>query len=122
MLEEVKAAWERLKSVANHTPIMTSRTLDAITEGNIFLKCENFQRIGAFKFRGAYNAISQLTNEEKRKGVVTHSSGNHAQAVALAAYLLEVNAVIVMPENSSPVKTAATRVLGTNFTSRFFSA
>lgn len=112
MLEEVKAAWERLKSVANHTPIMTSRTLDAITEGNIFLKCENFQRIGAFKFRGAYNAISQLTNEEKQKGVVTHSSGNHAQAVALAAHLLDVNAVIVMPENSSPVKIAATRGYG----------
>jgi threonine dehydratase len=112
MFEEVKAAWERLKSVANHTPIMTSRTLDAITEGNIFLKCENFQRIGAFKFRGAYNAISQLTNEEKQKGVVTHSSGNHAQAVALAAHLLDVNAVIVMPENSSPVKIAATRGYG----------
>ncbi|MFX1466547.1 MAG: pyridoxal-phosphate dependent enzyme, partial [Promethearchaeota archaeon] len=112
MFEEVKAAYERLKSVANHTPIMTSRTLDAITEGNIFLKCENFQRIGAFKFRGAYNAISQLTFEEQRKGVITHSSGNHAQAVALAANLLGVNAVIVMPENSSPVKIAATRGYG----------
>jgi len=112
MFEEVKVAWERLKSVANHTPIMTSRTLDAITEGHIFLKCENFQRIGAFKFRGAYNAISQLTSEEKRKGVIAHSSGNHAQAVALAANLLNVNAVIVMPENSSLVKIAATRGYG----------
>jgi len=91
---------------------MTSRTLNAITEGQIFLKCENFQRIGAFKFRGAYNAISQLTSEEQRKGVITHSSGNHAQAVALAANLLDVNAVIVMPENSSPVKIAATRGYG----------
>lgn len=112
MFEEVKAAWERLKSVANHTPIMTSRTLDAITEGNIFLKCENFQRIGAFKFRGAYNAISQLTNEERQKGVITHSSGNHAQAVALAARLMGVDAIIVMPKNSSPVKLAATRGYG----------
>jgi threonine dehydratase len=112
MFEEVKAAWERLKSIANHTPIMTSRTLDAITEGEIFLKCENFQRIGAFKFRGAYNAISQLTPDKKHKGVITHSSGNHAQAVALAAKLVGINATIVMPENSSPVKMAATRGYG----------
>jgi len=112
MFEEVEAARERLRLIANRTPVMTSRTLNAITEGQIFLKCENFQRIGAFKFRGAYNAISQLTSEEQRKGVITHSSGNHAQAVALAANLLDVNAVIVMPENSSPVKIAATRGYG----------
>ncbi len=112
MFEEVEAARERLRLIANRTPVMTSRTLNAITGGQIFLKCENFQRIGAFKFRGAYNAISQLTFEEKRKGVITHSSGNHAQAVALAANLLDVNAVIVMPENSSQVKIAATRGYG----------
>lgn len=112
MFEEVEAARERLRLIANRTPVMTSRTLNAITGGQIFLKCENFQRIGAFKFRGAYNAISQLTFEEKRKGVITHSSGNHAQAVALAANLLDVNAVIVMPENSSLVKIAATRGYG----------
>jgi len=112
MFEEVEAARERLRLIANRTPVMTSRTLNAITGGQIFLKCENFQRIGAFKFRGAYNAISQLTFEEKRKGVITHSSGNHAQAVALAANLLDVNAVIVMPENSSHVKIAATRDYG----------
>ncbi len=112
MFEEVEAARERLRLIANRTPVMTSRTLNAITEGQIFLKCENFQRIGAFKFRGAYNAISKLLPEEKRKGVITHSSGNHAQAVALAARLLGVNATIVMPENSSLVKMAATRGYG----------
>ena len=112
MFEEVEAARERLRLIANRTPVMTSCTLNAITGGQIFLKCENFQRIGAFKFRGAYNAISQLPLEEKRKGVITHSSGNHAQAVALAANLLDVNAVIVMPENSSHVKIAATRDYG----------
>jgi len=112
MFKEVEAARERLRLIANRTPVMTSRTLNAITEGQIFLKCENFQRMGAFKFRGAYNAISQLTLEEKRKGVITHSSGNHAQAVALAAKLLGVNAIIVMPKNASPVKMAATRGYG----------
>ena len=112
MFKEVEAARERLRLIANRTPVMTSRTLNAITEGQIFLKCENFQRIGAFKFRGAYNAISQLTPEEKRKGVITHSSGNHAQAVALAAKLLGVKAIIIMPENASLVKMAATRGYG----------
>ncbi|MFX1521715.1 MAG: pyridoxal-phosphate dependent enzyme [Promethearchaeota archaeon] len=112
MFEEIKAAWERLKSIANHTPVMTSRTLNALTGGQIFFKCENFQRIGAFKFRGAFNAISQLTDEKKRKGVIAHSSGNHAQAVALASKLLGIKATIVMPENSSQVKVAATRGYG----------
>ena len=112
MFEEVKAARERLRSIANHTPVMTSRTLDALTGGHIFLKCENFQRVGAFKFRGAYNAISQLASEEKRRGIIAHSSGNHAQAVALAAKLLGVKAIIVMPENTPPVKMAATRGYG----------
>ena len=112
MFKEVEAARERLRLIANRTPVMTSRTLNAITEGQIFLKCENFQRIGAFKFRGAYNAISQLPPEEKRNGVITHSSGNHAQAVALAAKLLGVKSIIIMPENASPVKMAATRGYG----------
>ena len=113
MFKEVEAARERLRLIANRTPVMTSRTLNAITEGQIFLKCENFQRIGAFKFRGAYNAISQLPPEEKRNGVITHSSGNHAQAVALAAKLLGVKAIIIMPENASLVKMAATQGYGT---------
>ncbi|MFB0561490.1 MAG: threonine/serine dehydratase [Candidatus Lokiarchaeia archaeon] len=112
MFEEVKAARERLRSIVNHTPVMTSRTLDALTDGHIFLKCENFQRVGAFKFRGAYNTISQLTPEELRRGVIAHSSGNHAQAVALAAKLLGVKAIIVMPENTPPVKMTATRGYG----------
>lgn len=112
MFEEVKAARERLRTIVNHTPVMTSRTLDALTGGHIFLKCENFQRVGAFKFRGAYNSISQLTPEEKRRGVIAHSSGNHAQAVALAAKLLGVKAIIVMPENAPPIKLAATRGYG----------
>jgi threonine ammonia-lyase medium form len=112
MFEEVKAARGRLRSIANHTPVMTSRTLDALTGRHIFLKCENFQRVGAFKFRGAYNAISQLTPVEKRRGVIAHSSGNHAQAVALAAKLLGVKAIIIMPENAPPIKVAATRGYG----------
>jgi threonine dehydratase len=112
MFGEIEAATKRLKPVVNHTPVMTSRTLDALTGGRIFLKCENFQRVGAFKFRGAYNAISQLTPEEKQRGVIAHSSGNHAQAVALAAKLLGIKAVIVMPKNTSPVKMAATRGYG----------
>jgi len=107
--KEIQEAYERVKDAVNKTPIMTSRTLNAATSAKIFLKCENFQRIGAFKMRGAYNAISQLSDEEKGNGVITHSSGNHAQAVALAAKLLGVKATIVMPETSPQVKVNATR-------------
>lgn len=112
MFEEIEAARKRLRSIVNRTPVMTSRTLDALTGGLIFLKCENFQRVGAFKFRGAYNSINQLTPEEKRRGVIAHSSGNHAQAIALAAKLLGVKAIIVMPKNTPPVKMTATRGYG----------
>ncbi|MFX0065537.1 MAG: pyridoxal-phosphate dependent enzyme [Candidatus Hermodarchaeota archaeon] len=112
MFDQVKAARARLNSIANQTPVMTSRTLNTLTGGQSYLKCENFQRIGAFKFRGAYNAISLLTPEEKSKGVITHSSGNHAQALSLAARILNVKATIVMPENTPPVKMAATRSYG----------
>jgi len=112
MFREIEEAYERIKSVANRTPVMTSVTLDTITGSNCFLKCENFQKTGAFKFRGAYNALSQLSLEQKKKGVITHSSGNHAQALALAAKLLGIRAVVVMPENASPVKVAATRGYG----------
>ena len=104
----VTAAARRLAGIANRTPVLTSRTLNQLTGSELFLKCENFQRVGAFKFRGAYNAISQLIAAEKAAGVITHSSGNHAQGVALAAQLLGVKAVIVMPENAPPVKRAAT--------------
>ena len=104
----VTTAARRLAGVANRTPVLTSRTLNQLTGNELFLKCENFQRVGAFKFRGAYNAISQLSDAEKAVGVITHSSGNHAQGVALAAQLLGIKAVIVMPENAPPVKRAAT--------------
>ncbi|MFW9985888.1 MAG: pyridoxal-phosphate dependent enzyme [Candidatus Odinarchaeota archaeon] len=109
---DVKAAYERIRRASIQTPIMTSLTANRLTNCSIFFKCENFQRIGAFKFRGAYNAISQLTEKEQQRGVITHSSGNHAQAVALAAKMLGIKATIVMPENSSPVKIAATRDYG----------
>ena len=103
---------QRLAAIVNRTPVMTSRTLDEKASCRIFLKCENFQRVGAFKFRGAYNAISQLDAQEKRAGVITHSSGNHAQGVALAARLLGVRAVVVMPRNAPEIKRQATAGYG----------
>ena len=112
MFREVEAAYERIKDLVNHTPVMTSSTLNVMTDAQCFLKCENFQKTGAFKFRGALNALSQLAPEQKRKGVITHSSGNHAQALALAAKLLGIRAVVVMPENASPAKVAATKSYG----------
>ncbi len=109
---DVQAAAERLRGVAHRTPVVTSSTLDALTSAQVFLKAENLQRIGAFKFRGAYNAISQLDPEQKRRGVVAFSSGNHAQGVALAAKLLGVPATIVMPTDAPAAKAAATRGYG----------
>jgi len=109
---DVAAAHERIKSVAKRTPVLTSATIDALTGARVHFKCENFQRMGAFKFRGAYNALSQLDPEHKRRGVVAFSSGNHAQAVALAGKLLGVPAVIVMPTDAPKVKLAATRGYG----------
>ena len=106
--QDVLEAARRLEGVANRTPVMTSRTLDGLAGCRLFLKCESFQRMGAFKFRGAFNAISRLARDERRRGVVTHSSGNHAQAVALAAQLLGVRATIVMPEGAPEVKRRAT--------------
>ena len=107
--KDILAAYERVKDTVNKTPIMTSRTLNELTNAEIYLKCENFQRIGAFKMRGAYNTISQLTEEQKKKGVIAHSSGNHAQAVALSAKLLNIKATIVMPNTSPKVKVNATK-------------
>ncbi|MHA1270891.1 MAG: threonine ammonia-lyase [Candidatus Helarchaeota archaeon] len=106
---DIQSAYERIKNIVNKTPVMTSRTLDKLLNATIYLKCENFQRIGAFKFRGAYNAISQLGQEEKSRGVITHSSGNHAQAVALSSKILNIKAVIVMPRSSPQVKVNATK-------------
>ncbi|MEW5985494.1 MAG: pyridoxal-phosphate dependent enzyme, partial [Chloroflexota bacterium] len=109
---DVATAAGRLAGIANRTPVFTSRTLNRLTGLHIYLKCENFQRVGAFKFRGAYNAISQLSPEQKAAGVITHSSGNHAQGVALAAQLLGVPAVVVMPADAPAVKRAATAGYG----------
>lgn len=108
----VTQAAHRIQGIAHRTPVMTSRALNQLTGRHIFLKCENFQRVGAFKFRGAYNAVSQLSEAQKAAGVVTHSSGNHAQGLALAAQLLGVHATIVMPDDSPAVKKAATAGYG----------
>ena len=112
IFELVKAARKRLEGHAHVTPIMTSRTLNQLTQAKIFLKCENFQRMGAFKFRGAYNAMSQLTADQKKHGVITHSSGNHAQAVALVGRLLGIKTVVVMPDDAPVIKRAATEAYG----------
>jgi threonine dehydratase len=111
-IEDVRAAAQRLAGAANRTPVATSRTLDARLGARVFFKCENFQRGGAFKFRGAYNTVSQLDDAQRRRGVVSFSSGNHAQGLALAAKLLDTPAVIVMPDDAPEVKLAATRGYG----------
>ena len=108
-IDDVHAAAERLRGVAHRTPVLTSRTLDERCGGRVFLKAENLQRIGAFKFRGAYNAVTALAPE---RGVATASSGNHAQAVALSAALHGLQAVILMPQDAPPSKRAATEGLG----------
>jgi len=109
---DVAAAHERIKPYARRTPVLTSATIDALTGARVHFKCENFQRMGAFKFRGAYNALSQLSPGQKKKGVVAFSSGNHAQAVALSGKLLGVPATIVMPTDAPKVKLEATRGYG----------
>jgi len=110
--DDVKSAATTLAGVANRTPVVTSRTFDERAGCRVFFKCENLQRIGAFKFRGAYNALSRLSDAEKAKGVVTHSSGNHAQGIALAARLLGISATIAMPGDAPASKLAATRGYG----------
>lgn len=112
MFKLIEEAALRLQGVAHRTPVMTSRTLDAIAGHRVFLKCENFQRAGAFKFRGAYNVISQLDDTTRQRGVLAYSSGNHAQAVALVGKLLGVRATIVMPMDAPAAKLAATRGYG----------
>jgi threonine dehydratase len=109
---DVATAYLRLDGIVNRTIVMTSRSLDKMTGRHLFLKCENFQRAGAFKIRGAYNALSQLTEDQKTRGIVTHSSGNHAQGVALAARLLGIEATIVMPKDAPEVKRSATQAYG----------
>ncbi|MFJ3639931.1 threo-3-hydroxy-L-aspartate ammonia-lyase [Streptomyces sp. NPDC090108] len=110
--DDIREAAVRLKGIAHRTPVLTSRTLDALVGAEVFIKCENFQRIGAFKFRGAYNAISRLTDEQRAKGVAAYSSGNHAQAIALAARELGTTAVILMPEDAPRSKLEATAGYG----------
>lgn len=111
-LTDVTQAYNRIQYMINHTPVMTSRTLNALTGATVFLKCENLQRVGAFKFRGVSNTLLQLSKKEKQQGVITHSSGNHAQALALASQLLGIRAVIVMPKNAPQVKVDATKGYG----------
>jgi threo-3-hydroxy-L-aspartate ammonia-lyase len=106
---DIEAAARRLEGHAHRTPVLTSRSADARTGARLFFKCENLQRMGAFKFRGAYNALAQFTPEQRQRGVIAFSSGNHAQAIALSARLLGMPSVIVMPEDSPRAKLAATR-------------
>ena len=106
-LKDVKEAVKRVKPYVHHTPVLTSTTINGMLNALVFFKCENFQRMGAFKFRGAINAILQLSDEERARGVITHSSGNFAQALALAARSLETKAYIVMPSDAPAVKRKA---------------
>jgi len=110
--DDIVSAHERVAGVAYRTPVLTSRTADELAGAQLFFKCENFQRMGAFKFRGAYNALSQFTAQQRAQGVVAFSSGNHAQAIALSARLLDMPAVIIMPKDAPAVKIAATRGYG----------
>ena len=110
--DDVAAARERIAPHAHRTPILASSTVDRLSGAHVLFKCENFQRTGSFKFRGATNAVASLTAEERARGVYSHSSGNHAQALAVAAAIHGIPAHIVMPENSSPVKVAATKGYG----------
>lgn len=112
--DDVVQAASRIAGVANRTPVLTSRTVDEAFGAQVFFKCENMQRMGAFKFRGAYNALMKFSPEQRRAGVVAFSSGNHAQAIALSAKLLGIPATIVMPQDAPAAKVAATRGYGGN--------
>ena len=109
---DVQAAAKRIAPYVHRTPVMTSRTANEQTGAELFFKCENLQRMGAFKFRGAMNALLQFTDDQKTAGVIAFSSGNHAQAIALAAQLLKINATIIMPEDAPAAKMEATRGYG----------
>ena len=115
-IADVKAAAERIRPYAHRTPVLTSSALDTMVGARLFFKCENFQKVGAFKFRGACNAVFALPPDEVRRGVATHSSGNHAQAIALAARLRGVPAFVVMPSTSREVKRAAVAGYGARIT------
>ncbi len=109
---DIEAASKRLVGVAHRTPVFTCRSVNELTEAQVFFKCENFQRAGSFKFRGAYNALAQLSEEQKQQGVLTYSSGNHGQALAFAGKLLGIPITVVMPEDAPQVKLAATQGYG----------
>lgn len=108
----IEKAASYLQDIANKTPVLTSRTVNQLTGNQVFFKCENFQRTGSFKFRGAYNALSQLSAEQQQRGVLAYSSGNHAQAIALSGKLLGIPTTIVMPQDAPVVKQSATRGYG----------
>jgi threo-3-hydroxy-L-aspartate ammonia-lyase len=110
--QDIEHAASILKGIAHHTPVLRSTLLDEQLNASLFFKCENLQRIGAFKFRGAYYALSRLSQEQQKRGIITYSSGNHAQGIALSAQLLGISATIVMPKDAPAVKLAATRAYG----------
>ncbi|WP_306397427.1 threo-3-hydroxy-L-aspartate ammonia-lyase [Telluria beijingensis] len=112
--EDIAQAAERILGAAHRTPVLTSRTVNEEFGAEVFFKCENMQRMGAFKFRGGYNALSKFSPEQRRAGVVAFSSGNHAQAVALSAKILGMPATIIMPQDAPAAKVAATRGYGAN--------
>ena len=109
---DVADAANRIAGAAHRTPVLTSRTADALAGASLFFKCENFQRMGAFKFRGAFNAISHFSDSQRKAGVLTYSSGNHAQAIALSARIAGIKATIIMPEDAPAAKMEATRGYG----------
>jgi threonine dehydratase len=109
---EVEQAAARLDGIAHRTPVLSSRTANQLAGAELFFKCENFQRMGAFKFRGAYNAVAKFSDEERRAGVLTYSSGNHAQAIALSASLLGISSTIIMPHDAPELKVLATKGYG----------
>ena len=112
MFDKIQAATERLKGWANVTPVISSRTLNRMVNAEVFFKCENLQRVGAFKFRGAFNSISQLADEQKARGVIAYSSGNHGQAIAAVCQMLNIKATVVMPNNAPTIKREATEGYG----------
>ncbi|BCL35378.1 serine/threonine dehydratase [Nostoc sp. MS1] len=111
-INDIQTAQQRLTDIAHRTPVLTSQTVNDRTHSEVFFKCENFQRTGAFKFRGAYNALAQLSPAQKDKGVLTFSSGNHGQAIALAGKLLNIPTTVVMPDDAPTVKQTATKSYG----------
>ncbi|MGC9469944.1 MAG: pyridoxal-phosphate dependent enzyme [Bacteroidales bacterium] len=115
-LEDIRAAHMRIRNYVHHTPVYTSKAINRIAGADLYFKCENFQKVGAFKFRGATHAVMRLREEEAAWGVATHSSGNHAAALALAASLRGIPAYIVMPENSPVIKKKAVAGYGANIT------